>query len=348
MKNLHAAVGNSVQATVFDTSAHQPVGEAGQWSASNVVRGLSLIPRYRRTLRLMRPDVVHIETGGYLGPLKSALLLLASGSIPTVLSLHSPHITRDLVAAGPLGRTIILRALMRATAIRVEHRGQEGDIRKLHRSLAAAPIRVIPNLTQVQAVPLVDHYGPCDRFVLVTVGSVGARKGTYDLLRAITLVASQRPKIECWIIGPEERPGDFQALHDLRAELGLDAHVTFSGAKCHDDVLRALATAHAFTLPAYAEGLPLAVLEAMAAGLPLLVTDVGGLADVVDQPGIGFLSPGNPDQLASEITRLIDDPGLRARCGTANRDRVLTTLGPAKLGAAFIRVWEQAATKRAP
>lgn len=349
MENLRSAVSGSVDVSVFDTSAHRSVGRAGQWSVANATSALGLIPRYRRALRRARPDVVHIETGGYLGPLKSALLLLAAGTTPTVLSVHSPHIDRDLKAAGRAGGKIVLRALMRAAVIRVEHRGQARDIRALHRGLADAQIHVIPNLTNVDAIPVASHAAdPGNPFVLVTVGSVGARKGTYDLLRAVALVTARHPAMECRILGPEERPGDLAALHALRASLGLDGCVTFTGSTGHDDVLRALGSAHAFTLPAYAEGVPLAILEAMAAGLPVLVTDVGGIAEVVHQPEIGFVSPGDPDGLAAAILRLIADPGLRARCGRANRQHVSTTLAPAKLGATFVRSWEQAAGQRSP
>ncbi len=343
MENIRLAVEAEVVAHVFDTSTHRPVGSAGQWNIHNVTLGASLIPRFRRAVRSLAPDVVHIETGGYLGPLKSALLAMSAGQTPTVLSLHSPHIEADLAAAGRLGRKAVLCGFSRAAVIRVEHGGQKREIRALHPKLASAVIEVIPNLVEVDAVPVVDHAQlRTDQFTLVCVGSVGERKGTYDLIRAIALVSTSRPQIKCRIMGPEERPGDIRKLQQLIDRLHLAAHVSLEGPTPRTNVLQVLARAHAFTLPAYAEGLPLAVLEAMAAGLPVLVTDVGGMSDVVHQE-IGFVSPGNADQLAEAIITLIDDPPLSARVGRANREYVCTALAPRALGAAFIRLWGRAA-----
>ena len=105
--------------------------------------------------------------------------------------------------------------------------------------------------------------------------------------------------------------------------LGVEKAIEFMGER--DDVAEILAESDIFVLASRSEALPLTVLEAMAAGLPVVASRVGGLAEVVAEGETGLLvPPGDPAALADALGRLIDDPQLRQRLGAAGRARAET------------------------
>jgi glycosyltransferase involved in cell wall biosynthesis len=117
--------------------------------------------------------------------------------------------------------------------------------------------------------------------------------------------------------------GDGEGVADARrmvAGLELGDRITFPGAVTRPQDI--LARAQVFVLASNWEGLPLTVLEAMRAGLPVVASDVGGVAEAIDDGESGILVPrGGVNELSSALARLIDDPGLRAGIGSASRMR---------------------------
>ena len=112
-------------------------------------------------------------------------------------------------------------------------------------------------------------------------------------------------------------------------ELGLNEQCEFTGAYDSRDGCSAfLSTLDIFVLPSFAEGTPNSVIEAMACGLPMIASDVGGVRDIVT-PDVGLLVPaGNVSALAAAIGKLVDDPELRRRMGAAGRQRYETMYSP--------------------
>ena len=116
--------------------------------------------------------------------------------------------------------------------------------------------------------------------------------------------------------------GPERLQHEERAAaLGLSDRVRFLGEVA--DVPARLREAHVFVLSSRSEGLPISVLEAMAAGLPVVASDVGGLRELVAAEESGILVPaGSPALLAAALTRLVDTPELRISMGAESRRRV--------------------------
>jgi glycosyltransferase involved in cell wall biosynthesis len=151
----------------------------------------------------------------------------------------------------------------------------------------------------------------------VPVGRLQAPKDPLTLIRALAELG--RPG-EAVIAGDgPDRP----AVEREVRRLGLESAVRLAGER--DDVAELLAEADLFVLSTRSEGLPLSILEAMAAGLPVVASDVGGVPELVVDRETGFLvPPGDPHALAAAIERLLDDPDLRGRFGAAGRARVST------------------------
>ncbi len=102
-----------------------------------------------------------------------------------------------------------------------------------------------------------------------------------------------------------------------------------------------------FVLPSHAEGLPMTVLEAMGAGLPVVSTRVGGIPEAVVDGETGILlEPGDVVCLAAALRTLAEDPGLRARMGVAGRDRVREKFSTDRFFASFRAIWRDALAGR--
>ena len=150
---------------------------------------------------------------------------------------------------------------------------------------------------------------PDDAPVLGTVGNLTAKKDQTTLLRALALLRCSHPGVRLVIVGTGPMR---QALERDARALGIADMVEFTGLR--DDVPALLPAFDVFVLPSRFEGLPIALVEALAAGLPSVATSVGGVPEVITSGSEGLLvAPGSPELLASAVERLLSDEGLRRR-----------------------------------
>jgi len=114
-----------------------------------------------------------------------------------------------------------------------------------------------------------------------------------------------------------------------------------------DDVAAVLARADVFVLSSTSEGLPLSILEAMAAGLPVVASSVGGVPEAVEDGATGLLvPPRDPVRLAAALERLLVDPALRRRLGSNGRERVREHFGLEAFQQAHVAVYRRALARR--
>jgi glycosyltransferase involved in cell wall biosynthesis len=168
----------------------------------------------------------------------------------------------------------------------------------------------------VDPVPFQARGAHSGRSRLVTVGRLQAPKDAITLVRALATLRG-RP-FEAVLVGDgPDRP----AVEEEVRRLGLESAVELLGER--DDVPELLGTGDIFVLSSHSEGLPLSILEAMAAGLPVVASNVGGVSEVVVDGETGLLVPPSDAQsLAAAIERLLEDPVLRQRLGEAGRIRI--------------------------
>jgi glycosyltransferase involved in cell wall biosynthesis len=164
------------------------------------------------------------------------------------------------------------------------------------------------------------------RLEVVCVASLEEVKGHRHLLDACRLLVDRGVELDCRLVGD----GPLRAALETRiAELDLGRHVHLDGPKPRREVGEILGGADlavcpsVFTAQGDREGIPVALMEAMATGLAVVASDISGIPELVDDGETGLLvSPGDPRALADAIERLHDDPALRARLGDAARARV--------------------------
>ncbi len=155
---------------------------------------------------------------------------------------------------------------------------------------------------------------------LLFVGRLAAVKGLLVLLDALAAARTTRPDLRLTLVGD----GPDRPMLEARVRaMGLDAAVTFAGYKAQDEVAAALQAADALVLPSFAEGVPVVLMEAMAAELPVVATQVGGVGELVTDGETGLLvPPGDCAALANALLRVMTDEALRQRMGKAGRARV--------------------------
>lgn len=159
-----------------------------------------------------------------------------------------------------------------------------------------------------------------DARLIGAVGNLRPAKDYPNLLRAAQHVCRSDPKAEFVIAG--NGPGEvLQDLRDLQRSLGIEGKVHFLGFR--SDVRSILAAIEVFVSSSETEGLPLASVEAMAMGKPVVLTDCGGVPEVVEDGRSGLLVPvKSPQALADGVLRLLGDRELAEQLGKAGRARV--------------------------
>lgn len=151
-------------------------------------------------------------------------------------------------------------------------------------------------------------------FSLLFLGRLGERKGTYDLLRAVAALKGRYSGLQVLCGGD----GDVDAVHKLAKELEITSQVRLLGWVRGKDKEKLLSEANVLVLPSYHEGLPMAILEAMAHGIPVISTRVGGIPEAIEDGREGILiAPGDVVALAAGIERLLQNPLLRKAMGKA-------------------------------
>jgi glycosyltransferase involved in cell wall biosynthesis len=154
---------------------------------------------------------------------------------------------------------------------------------------------------------------------IVCVANLHPRKRLGDLILALEQIADCVPEADLRFVGGGSGP-EAARLIALAAERGLSDRVSLAGVT--RDVVPEMASARIVALPSSCEGVPTALLEGMAAGRPVVATNVGHVASIVDEGMEGFLvAPGDILSLAERLLRLLSDPALAARMGQAARRR---------------------------
>jgi len=159
-----------------------------------------------------------------------------------------------------------------------------------------------------------------DEIVVVCVANFRSAKGHEVLLDAAHILKQKGLQFSLWLVGD----GDLRPAMEVKVEeLGLSQIVRFLGRRA--DIPDVLADADIFVLASHWEGMPGAIMEAMAAKLPVVATNVGGTAELVVEGETGLLvPPRNPELLASALERLINNKKLRISMGVAGHRRIVT------------------------
>jgi phosphatidylinositol alpha-mannosyltransferase len=269
--------------------------------------------RVRSALASFRPDVVHVHEP--LTPSASMFATLAAKT-PVVATVHA-YLDRSIAMelAAP-----ILRRIWRRVTIGVAV--SEAAASFLRRVLPDAALEIVPNGVDVEAFAGAEPHAelPAGRRIL-WVNRLDAQKGFPIALAAFSKVLAEVPDAVLVVVGEGK---DREALTLLT--LPARARIDMRGAVPNEQVPSYLAACEVFVSPAVGqESFGIALVEAMAAGLPVVATDIPGYREVVSDGVEGLLvPPRDPEGLAAGLVRVLREPELAKRLGGAGRERART------------------------
>ena len=283
---------------VFAVTRLGPLGEQMQQDGfmvqSNVGRHMmDSVQNFYRIFNALKPDVVHLHNPT---PTIYAAMAARLAGVPSIVS------TRHSLVAPPRN---VLMELKYGFAARfcdwvVGICGATTDNVKSIHSVPARKIVCVYNGTNPLPRVARDHWPQKDRFTLVYVGRLEPVKNHALLLNAFRAALSSRPDLQLWMVGDgTER----KRLELLAEELKLGDHVTFWGQQL--EVAPFFSAADVFIMSSQSEGLPMSLLQAFSLGIPAIVTDVGGMAEVVRIAHAGItVSATDQAEMTAAILRL--------------------------------------------
>lgn len=260
--------------------------------------------------------LVHVHTASRRSFYRKSLffVLCRFFRIPYLLHLHgAKFMTFYRTECSWFGRQLVHSVFRHAGAVLVLSTTWTEAVRSFS---TPAPCYVVPNPIRFSEV----RPGTRSGFLLLFSGRLGQRKGVFDLVEAFARVIKQVPAARLTCCGD----GQVDEFRQRVETLGLSQQVAVPGWVEADELQRLLAGADLFALPSYDEGLPMSLLEAMAAELAVVSTPVGGIPDLIEDGVNGFMvQPGDIDSLAARLVALLTNPDQRLAVAAKARETVI-------------------------
>ena len=275
-----------------------------------------------------RFDVIHVhEIWHYAG--YAAFRAAKKNEIPFVLTPHGElgewHLSHKAMKKRIYMRLILDRMLCNADALHAITPAEKSRILELG---YGTPVTVAPNgidPTQFDILPDLSDF--LNKFpalkgkrVILYLGRLNTTKGLDILACSFSAITRRFPDAILLVAGPDEEGGR-QVMESILTSNGVIDRTIFTGMLTGKDKLAALSSADMFVLPSYSEGFSIAVLEAMAARLPVVISEGCNFPEVAEN-GAGFVVEANDKPVAEAISALLSDSGLRVRMGENGRKLV--------------------------
>lgn len=326
-----SSLSESVDLHLFDTFKSTPENRS-IWQG--VFSRFFLWFKWLKALKGKR-TIAHIHTcSGLTFFLDGTLLLLARlKGCPVVLHIHGATFDAFLDRLPLFGLMVARWLAKRASCVVVL---SEEWKEKLSNRLPGARLFVIPNGVPVPEINE-KTANNTNMVKVLFLGNLCQRKGVWELLEAMTQTPNN---ISLTLAGGEEDSGIGIKVNQYIADHNLEDTVCWLGPIMGEQKLIALENADIFVLPSHAEGLPISLLEAMCAGIAVIVTPVGGIPSVVEDEKQGLLvPPGDSHSIAKALIRLAEDDDMRIRLGLAARERCCESYGVERAAKKYMEIY---------
>ena len=267
-------------------------------------------------LKTIKPDIVHAQSIGMGIPgflaktfLKMPFVVYGRGS--------------DVYLPSTFKNTISKLALKNAESVIALTEDMKSEMQKL----CDRDILVIPNGIDLEKFKNLSRKDIRKRLeikdnekIITFVGTLRPVKGVKYLIKAMELIIKKNENLKLMLVGDgEER----EELERLVEELDLKECVKFIGRVQNEEIPQYMAASDVFVLPSLSEGFPVVTLEAMASGLAIIATSVGGLPEIIEDGENGFLvEPKNPKEIAKKVLLILGSDELRENISKKNKEKV--------------------------
>lgn len=269
---------------------------------------------------IYRPDIAHYPITSYWNLEKSLLFLKIAGifGVKKVGQLHGGDFIDFWNNMGELRKKINLKELNRLDVLIVasnywkkmlqDHCGLKTRIKILHNP--------IDESFETRALKFNNH----NRDTILFMGRIDINKGVLDIIKSANLVLNN---LECrfFLAGKIQKKDDLNKCKNLIKKYKLENKVLITDQITEEEKVKLFKEASIFLLPSYFENLPLVIIEAAAASLPIITTSVGALPDFFEHDkSVIFVEPGNIEQIANAVIKLLNDDEKRESLGKAARE----------------------------
>lgn len=316
---ISAVVNNWIEGGLRQRVALSYVSTLDDYVPGNYVRkARDALRAYRRATVLNRKgvDAVHIHLSSGMSFYRKLMVfrLAKIKGLKVIVHLHGSMFEMFYEQSSTVGRRLIASVFNGADAVIVLSDTWRQFLSRVSNNERTY---VLYNTSSVGRFR--PDKGADEKIVITCMGRLGSRKGTYDLIEAFARVSSRVPAAEL-VLG-----GD-GALHEVQRfveEKRIADRVRILGWVVGEEKRRVFERADVYVLPSYNEGLPGSIVEAMAAGAPIISTPVGGIPEAVVDGENGFLvQPGDVDRLSERLLQLCNDEPLRRTMGERSRHYV--------------------------
>ena len=264
---------------------------------------------------------------------------------PTVLHLHGSQFVEFYEReCGSLGKFAVRFVFERVDAVIVLSEQWRTFVRGLAPAAQVITMHNFVNASQLSD-EMRNSVGRRSTDTILFLGEIGKRKGIYDLLHALPRVIDVVPGARLIAGGT----GELEQVRQCAKDLNVDGRVHLPGWVSGHEKVRLLSEAAVYALPSYNEGLPVSILEAMACGLPVISTPVGGIPEAIRDGQEGFLvAPGAIDELSSRIIQLLLDSRLRREMGANAKRRLQTNFSATSTVNSIVALYEKCGIGKPP
>lgn len=276
-----------------------------------------------KTLKKINPDIIHLQGVVVLGTGFPVLISHFLLNKPYVVSFHgfflygkSQSVYQRIISPSFLFNSIVKHAS--AIILLTEF---------MKNQFIAWPdkkIFAVPNGIEASTINYLDRTEIRDKFsirndehILLFVGRLNAVKGLIYLVSAMKTIHDNDEFSRLIIIGNDQ--GQRKILEDLIRKLQLENNISFIEETTHENVFQYMMASDIFILPSLSEGFPLVLLEAMSCGIPIIVSNVGGMSEIIQDNRNGFLiQTKDPEDIAEKVLMLLKDENLRKKISENN------------------------------
>jgi glycosyltransferase involved in cell wall biosynthesis len=299
---------------VQTSSQKRTLSQSGRFSFSNLISAVVDCGRFAKAVIKFRPHLTHIATAFGLSFVKHSVCIIIARFSGSRVLVH-PHCSiTALYTDRSRWWQWFFRQIIHFTNGVVT---LSSEWNQLNAIVPGCVVYYLPNaidLTAYRVVGLerrVEVKNP-PQFMVLYLGYLGKTKGSFDLVVVAKEAVSKNLPVIFKLVGEELTKGDREQLKEQIDRAGLGNVVTLHPPVMGAEKIDLFREADIFVYPSYSEGMPIAVIEAMACGLPIIATRVGGLPDLVTDGINGVLvDSGRVDQLVSTLQYLISNPDQR-------------------------------------